>query len=535
MARHYKKESVIDTMIYFGQLKGLSRSEARSKSLAFLERVGLADKAKTRLDKLSGGQQQKVQLGITIINDPELIILDEPTKGFDPVNRRLLMEIIEEHQAKGATVVMITHQMDEVERLCDRILLLKDGVAHAYGTVSTVIRFEITRSLKKKSFWLAAISFPLVFAVLFGVIFLSNKASEDAAKNLEKQSFSFAVTDESKLVKPELLAATKAQPVAAADKATAIKRVQEGTLDAYIYYPKDIAKERVEVYGKDVGLFDNGRYSGIATSLLSNSVQSEVSPAVRMVIQDKVNTKNTVYKNGKEYNAINEMILPGLFLVLFYFLISFFGNQMLTSTTEEKENRVIEMILTTVHARTLIIGKIISLIVLAFIQGLLVILPVLVAYLFFKDQLQLPDVDLSHIAVDPVRIGIGFLAFSASFLFFTGMLVAIGAAVPTAKEAGSFFATIMILLFAPLYAAAMLVSTPDALPSKIITYFPLTSPIPLMLRNAIGNLSAMDAAISISILTVCAAIAIMMGVRLFRFGALEYSRKLSLREIFTRK
>jgi len=134
----YKKESVIDTMIYFGQLKGLSRSEARSKSLAFLERVGLADKAKTRLDKLSGGQQQKVQLGITIINDPELIILDEPTKGFDPVNRRLLMEIIEEHQAKGATVVMITHQMDEVERLCDRILLLKDGVAHAYGTVAEV-------------------------------------------------------------------------------------------------------------------------------------------------------------------------------------------------------------------------------------------------------------------------------------------------------------------------------------------------------------------------------------------------------------
>ena len=201
--------------------------------------------------------------------------------------------------------------------------------------LSTVIRFEITRSLKKKSFWFAAISFPLVFAVLFGVIFLSNKASADAAKNLEKQSFSFAVTDESKLVKPELLAATKAQPVAAADKDATIKRVQEGKLDAYIYYPKDIAKERVEVYGKDVGLFDNGRYGSIATSLLSNSVQSEVSPAVRMVIQDKVNTKNTVYKNGKEYNAINEMILPGLFLVLFYFLISFFGNQMLTSTTEE--------------------------------------------------------------------------------------------------------------------------------------------------------------------------------------------------------
>ena len=134
----YKKESVIDIMTYFGQLKGMSRLDARQKSLDFLKRVDLLDKAKTRLDKLSGGQQQKVQLGITVIDDPELLILDEPTKGFDPVNRRLLMEIIEEHQAKGATVIMITHQMEEVERLCDRILLLKDGAARAYGTVASV-------------------------------------------------------------------------------------------------------------------------------------------------------------------------------------------------------------------------------------------------------------------------------------------------------------------------------------------------------------------------------------------------------------
>ena len=134
----YKKESVIDIMVYFGQLKGMSREEARDASMRFLRRVKLEDKATTRLDKLSGGQQQKIQLGITIMDDPELLILDEPTKGFDPVNRKLLMDIIEEHQAKGATVVMVTHQMEEVERLCDRIILLKDGTTYAYGTVAEV-------------------------------------------------------------------------------------------------------------------------------------------------------------------------------------------------------------------------------------------------------------------------------------------------------------------------------------------------------------------------------------------------------------
>lgn len=134
----YKKEKVLDIMAYFGQLKGMAAGYARSWSLDYLARVALEDKAQVRLDKLSGGQQQKVQLGITIMNDPELLILDEPTKGFDPVNRRLLMNIIEDHQRAGATVIFVTHQMEEVERLCDRIILLKDGNAHAYGTVKAV-------------------------------------------------------------------------------------------------------------------------------------------------------------------------------------------------------------------------------------------------------------------------------------------------------------------------------------------------------------------------------------------------------------
>lgn len=134
----YKKESVMSVMTYFGQLKGLSRRAAAAWSVNYLERVGLGDKAKTRVEKLSGGEQQKVQLGVTIMNEPELLILDEPTKGFDPVNRRLLMDIIEEQKNNGATVLMVTHQMEEVERLCDRVILLKDGRAEAYGTIPEV-------------------------------------------------------------------------------------------------------------------------------------------------------------------------------------------------------------------------------------------------------------------------------------------------------------------------------------------------------------------------------------------------------------
>ena len=134
----YKNEPVINVMTYFGQLKGMTKSEARRFSMNYLEKVDLADHAKTTIKKLSGGQQQKVQLGIAIMNNPELIILDEPTKGFDPVNRRLLMDLIFSLHQNGATIVMISHQMDEVEKICDRILLLKDGVSMEYGTVEEI-------------------------------------------------------------------------------------------------------------------------------------------------------------------------------------------------------------------------------------------------------------------------------------------------------------------------------------------------------------------------------------------------------------
>lgn len=134
----YRKDTTLDVMAYFAEIKGLDRRSARLWSETYLERVGLGDKARVRLQKLSGGQQQKVQLGVSIMGDPELLILDEPAKGLDPVNRQLLMDLIAERQETGATVILVTHNMDDVERLCDRALLLRHGTAAAYGTIHEI-------------------------------------------------------------------------------------------------------------------------------------------------------------------------------------------------------------------------------------------------------------------------------------------------------------------------------------------------------------------------------------------------------------
>lgn len=398
--------------------------------------------------------------------------------------------------------------------------------------LSTVITFEVIRVLKKKSFWAMVFGFPIMIGAVFGIVFLSNNATRDAADKLKEQTFSIAITDDSHLLSPQITSAFHAKMTT---KEAGIAAVKNGTVDAYFYYPADVSAHHIEIYGKNVGLFENGRYSSVALALLSQSVQNTVSPQIRTVLQNAAASDTTIYRDGRAYDPFKEMILPGIFLVLFYVLMSFFAGQALTSTTEEKENRVIEMILTTIEARTLIIGKIISLIVLMLIQGVLVVAPVLIGYLLFRNQLNLPNIDLSGLPVDWARIGVAAVIFALSFAFFTGVLVLIGATMPTAREANQFMGFVMIALYGPLYAVSLFISMPDAPIVRFLSLFPLTSPIPLLMRNAAGNLQPWEIAAGALILLTSSIFVLILAVRVFRFGALEYSRKVSLKEMFARR
>ena len=398
--------------------------------------------------------------------------------------------------------------------------------------LSTVITFEVIRVLKKKSFWAMVFGFPIMIGAVFGIVFLSNNATRDAADKLKEQTFSIAITDDSHLLSPQITSAFHAKMTT---KEAGIAAVKNGTVDAYFYYPADVSTHHIEIYGKNGGLFENGRYSSVALALLSQSVQNTVSPQIRTVLQNAAASDTTIYRDGRAYDPFKEMILPGIFLVLFYVLMSFFAGQALTSTTEEKENRVIEMILTTIEARTLIIGKIISLIVLMLIQGVLVVAPVLIGYLLFRNQLNLPNIDLSGLPVDWARIGVAAVIFALSFAFFTGVLVLIGATMPTAREANQFMGFVMIALYGPLYAVSLFISMPDAPIVRFLSLFPLTSPIPLLMRNAAGNLQPWEIAAGALILLISSIFVLILAVRVFRFGALEYSRKVSLKEMFARR
>ncbi|MDQ0118692.1 ABC transporter permease [Pseudarthrobacter sp902506025] len=146
----------------------------------------------------------------------------------------------------------------------------------------------------------------------------------------------------------------------------------------------------MKIYGADKGMFENGKYEAVAKQLLEASAQYEVSsPQLTAALTGKVKFDSETLKDGKVAAGIGGVIPPMIFLVVFYISMTLLSNQMLNSTLEEKENRVTEMILTTLNPTTLITGKIISLFAAELVQILVFVAPVGLAYLFFRDSLPL--------------------------------------------------------------------------------------------------------------------------------------------------
>jgi len=130
----YRLMTAIDTVQYFGELKGMAKAAARVSAGRLLERLGLGAAATKRVDALSKGMAQKVQLATALVNAPRLLLLDEPFSGLDPVNQGDLEEIVVELARDGSTVVFSTHVMQHAERLCDRLLLIARGRQLFEGT-----------------------------------------------------------------------------------------------------------------------------------------------------------------------------------------------------------------------------------------------------------------------------------------------------------------------------------------------------------------------------------------------------------------
>jgi ABC-2 type transport system ATP-binding protein len=134
----YKKLRVIDSIVYLASLKGMDRGSAEAKADELLKQTGMLPQRGKKIDELSKGMGQIIQFIVTIIHNPELLILDEPFAGLDPVNTELLKSMVMDLRNKGKALILSTHQMNQVEELCDRILMIDSGRAVLYGNLTEI-------------------------------------------------------------------------------------------------------------------------------------------------------------------------------------------------------------------------------------------------------------------------------------------------------------------------------------------------------------------------------------------------------------
>lgn len=406
------------------------------------------------------------------------------------------------------------------------------------ASARTVIGFEVWRNLRKKTFWFAAIGPPLL---ILGIIGITHASSQNASSASQQQSAAItanskiAVLDETGVMSKQVL--TKEHITSESTVQAGITAVKNNTLTAFIYYPKDVVKSGIQIYAQDQGINHATPYNGLATALLIDSAKTKAIAAVRnpqivQLLETAPSVTATTYKNGKQTNDEAAIIAPGVFLIAFLALVVLQAYLMITSTTEEKENRTAEMLLTSIPSRTLVVGKILSLFILGLVQLLVIIVPLLVAYAIFRHHITLPGgVTLSSIPLDPKAVTFGALFFVSGVVVFTGFLVGFGSLFPSAQEAGRYLGFAMISAFIPIYAIGFILNSTHTLIVTIFTFFPLTAPATLLIRNAIGSISTGEALLALAVILVAAVVAMAFAMKAFRYGAMEYGRRIGIKEL----
>ena len=399
-----------------------------------------------------------------------------------------------------------------------------------------VAKREYLKVIRKPSFWASTLIMPALMIVLIFISGYSSTSVEDKLKQELSQLKSVLVLDESGNLDPALISAPF-QLVANRD--SGVEAVKSGSADAFIDISADVVtSHNIQVYGQDRGLIGNSIYSDLASNLLKGNILLGINdPAKLQLYTATFNVSTNTYKEGAKIEQnINSFVVPAASVLIYILLITFAASYLLLSVSEEKENRVIETILSIIKPRQLITGKIVG--QLAIVVTQLFALLSLAIVILIATHTQLPF-DLSQVVLTPAQVLWGFFYLICGFIIMANIMVGVGAAMPTYKEAQSFSSIFILMSFIPIYFAAIILAEPSGTVAMIASYFPLTAPMILMFRNALGELSLAEQIVSSLVLITYVYLTLVLAFKLFEYGSMEYSRQISfisfLRHLRTKK
>lgn len=382
----------------------------------------------------------------------------------------------------------------------------------------TVARFEIVRQLKKPSFWAAILIMPLMIGFVYLIGFVLGSEKVDTNPDFDENT-KVAITDDAGILAPNT------PYVINGDKEYGKEMIKNGEVDLYYYIPADfVENKKAEFYhiseGIDLFNFD----ANILKGILAQSASSKVSEADALALTGNYEiVDNKLTATGEDANALGKAIIPLAILVVYFMFIALFGNRFLMATVEEKENRVSEMILTSVSSKHLIVGKIIAMMVLGLIQIVTFVVPVIILVVLNHDNPVISGI-VGSIEIDPVTILMNVVLFIAAVFFYAGSCVYIGSLVSTARDASSFIGPSIIAMVLPLYFMQLFLSSEPSAIVYFLTYFPFSAPIALMLRSGFGTLETGEFIIGLIEVTVFAVIMVRLATVSFQKNAINFGK-----------
>lgn len=411
-----------------------------------------------------------------------------------------------------------------------------------------VAKFEIVRQLKKPSFWIALLLMPLL---MVGVIVISSLNSYNASEYATSGAMdgkTLGLLDEAGITKIEMGAEkddgnlgtaketaensekTKSSEnreptfILVKTKAEGVEKVKTGEIDVFYHIPAEFSAENpIEYYSlaKATGLVAN--LETPIRTLLQASALAETTPINALILSNSYQMQqSTLADDGAEANLLGQAVVPLAVLVIFFILVCVFGNRLLMAVVEEKENRISEMILTAVTAKDLIIGKILALILLGFLQMVVFVIPVIAVVIINRGNPMIANI-LGVMTFDFPTVITNILLLIFSYFMYVGASTLVGALVPSARDASQFIGPVIIGIMLPFYFISLFMSGENSFVLYLFSYFPLTAPTALMLRNAFGMLPWYELLIGLIELAVCSAAVIHLTVKTFQKNAINFS------------
>lgn len=404
----------------------------------------------------------------------------------------------------------------------------------------TVIRHEYLTIVRQPSFWIVMIALPAFIGAVMATSYFGNLSSEQKIEDLANKLKNVAIIDHSGLINKQVVDGAGLRLYPANEQSNLRTQVRKESKEALIIYPADIKTSRkYQIFVSTSDFTKSGSVTTLGDTILETSIFMPLGSADLIgLAKDGAEAQLTVYSDGRETAGIYEYIAPGMIVLLFYIIFFFSVGYMLTSVGEEKENRSMEMVLTYVRDRTLIIGKLLAVTLVTLTQisffGLLSLIGISIFIALGNKIPMLAGIDLSRIVFDPLTLCFGFGFLLAGFGLFAGLMTTTAAAAPSTREANGFASVFYISAFAPFWILMLILTDPENPMTRFATFFPLTSPATTLLRNTVGNMSPLEASLALVSMSIFAVLSIWIAIRAFRLGALEFSGVIKLRRLFRR-